>query len=63
LDSGIPDDDHVVVHLLELLLGHLERVRWRVEFVGLEALIAEPDLKRLIVGLLGTAPSATRQFH
>jgi len=56
----IPDDHHVVVHLLQLLLGHLEGVGWWVEFVGLEALIAEPDLERLIFGLVGTAASVNK---
>jgi len=59
---GIPDDDHVVVHLLQLLLGNLERVRGGVELVGLEALIAEPDVERLFVGLTGAPPLVTRQF-
>ena len=59
---GIPDDDHVVVHLLQLLLGNLERVRGGVELVGLEALIAEPDGERLVIGLTGAPWLVTRQF-
>jgi hypothetical protein len=49
--STAPNCYHVVVHLLQLLLGHLQGVRRRVELVCLEALIAEGDLERLIIGL------------
>lgn len=59
---GIPDNDHVVVHLLQLLLGNLKGVRRGVELVGLEALIAEPDGEGLIIGLAGAPWSVTRQF-
>jgi hypothetical protein len=47
----IPDHDHVVVHLLELLLGHLQGVRRGIELIGLEAFVAEPDGEGLILGL------------
>lgn len=50
-DISVPDGDHVVVHLLQLLLGNIDSVRGRVELVGLEALVAEGDLEVLIVGL------------
>jgi hypothetical protein len=45
----VPHGDHVVVHLLELLLGGLEGVRGRVELVGLETLIGETDSERLVL--------------
>jgi hypothetical protein len=41
--------DHVVVHLLQLLLCGVEGERGRVELVGLEALFGELDLKVLVV--------------
>lgn len=47
----VPDGDHVVVHLLQLLLGYLDGVRRGVQLVGLEALITEGDLERLVLGL------------
>lgn len=37
--------DHVVVHLLQLLLGGLEGEGGRVEHVGLEALVGQLDLE------------------
>lgn len=44
-------DNHVLIELFQVLLGHIEGV-WRgVELVGLEALVAESDLKWLIFGL------------
>jgi hypothetical protein len=48
----VPHRDHVVVHLLELLLGGLESVRGWVELVSLEALIGETDSEQLIILLL-----------
>ena len=51
----IPHSDHVVVHLLELLLGHLQGVRRRVDLVSLEALIRETDSERLVLILLERA--------
>jgi hypothetical protein len=45
--------DHVVVHLLQLLLGCVKGERGRVELVGLEALVGELDLKGLVVLLWG----------
>jgi hypothetical protein len=49
LGASVPDGDHVVVHLLQLGLGRIERVGRRVELVRLKALIREADLKGLIV--------------
>ena len=54
-----PDGDHVTVHLLELLLCRLQRVRWRVELVRLEALVAQIDGKWLIVRLVGVSTFQT----
>ena len=48
----LPDDNHVAVHLLKSLLGHLEAVARGIELVGLEGLVAEADVKRLIVRLV-----------
>jgi hypothetical protein len=45
----VPHRDHVVVHLLELLLGGLEGVGRRVQLVGLEALIGKTDSERLVI--------------
>lgn len=53
----IPDRDHVVVHLLQLLLGGLQSVRRRVELVGLEALVGEADGERLVILLRITIAS------
>lgn len=50
----VPDEDHVAVHVLELLLGDLEGVRRRVQLVRLETLVAQVDLEGLIVGLRGS---------
>lgn len=50
--SCIPYRDHVVVNLLQFLLGGLHGV-WRgVELVGLEALIREANCERLIILLM-----------
>jgi hypothetical protein len=49
LRFSIPDSDHVVVHLLQLLLGDIHCVRRRVEFVCLEGLVREADLEGLVV--------------
>jgi hypothetical protein len=47
----LPYGDHVVVHLLQLLLGDIERV-WRgVELVCLEGLVRETDLEGLVIRL------------
>lgn len=47
----IPGQHHVVVHLLQLLLGDLEGV-WRgVELVGLEALVTQGDGEGLVFGI------------
>ena len=48
---AVPDCYHVVVHLLELLLGGVERVGGRVELIGFEALVGEPDLEGLFIFL------------
>lgn len=48
----VPHRDHVVVHLLELLLGGLESVRGWVELISLEALIGETDSEQLVILLL-----------
>lgn len=48
---AVPDGNHIVVHLLELPLGHLDGVRRGVQLVGLEALIAKGDGKGLVLGL------------
>lgn len=45
----VPHGDHVVVHLLQLGLGGVERVRGRVKFVCLEALVGEADLEGLVI--------------
>jgi hypothetical protein len=49
--SVVPHSNHVVVHLLQLLLGHLQGVRRRVDLISLEALIGEADGKRLVLFL------------
>jgi hypothetical protein len=58
-DLNIPDDDHVAVHLLQLLLGDLEGIWWRVQLVCLEALIVELDLEWLFVGLSNINPDVS----
>jgi hypothetical protein len=50
--GSVPDRDHVVVHLLELLLGGLQSVWGRVELVGLEALVRETDGEWLVILLM-----------
>jgi hypothetical protein len=45
----LPYGDHIVVHLLQLLLGHIERVWRRVELVCLKGLVGETDLKGLVI--------------
>jgi hypothetical protein len=47
----LPYGDHVVVHLLQLLLGDIERVWRRVELVCLKGLVGETDLEGLVIGL------------
>lgn len=51
VSSHIPHCHHVVVHLLQLLLGGLEGVRRGVQLVGLESLIVEADLEGLVIFL------------
>jgi hypothetical protein len=46
---SIPYSDHVVVHLLQLLLGDIHCVWRRVELVGLEGLVGEADLEGLVI--------------
>jgi hypothetical protein len=48
----VPYGDHVVVHLLQLLLGDVHCVWRRVELVCLEGLVGEADLERLVILLL-----------
>jgi len=47
----IPNGDHVVVHLLQLLLRSHQLVWGRVEFVCLETLIGELDWEWLLIVL------------
>lgn len=54
LEGDIPDCYHVVVHLLQLLLGGLQSVRRWVKLVGLEALVGESDCEGLIIFLQHT---------
>ena len=61
--DALPDDNHVVVHLLQLPLGHLHVVGGGVELVGLKALIAESDLEGLILGLVGNTQPASARTH
>ncbi len=42
---------HVVVHPPEFLLGGLEGIRRRIEFICFEALIGESDFKGLVIFL------------
>ena len=51
LYPNIPYSDHVVVHLLELILGRVESIWGRVELVGFEALIGKLDLEWLVIFL------------
>lgn len=46
-----PNRDHIFVHLLQLFLGSVEGVGRRIEVVGLEALVGELDLERLVIFL------------
>lgn len=58
LNCHIPDADHIVVHLLKLLLGHLNGIGRGVQLVSLEALVAQRHREGLIVGL-----GKSRQLH
>lgn len=49
--SELPYGNHVVVHPLQLFLGGVEGVWWRVELICLEALIGEPDFEGFIIFL------------
>jgi hypothetical protein len=49
MHGDVPHCDHVVVHLLELLLGGAEGVRGRVELVGFEALVREADVEGFVI--------------
>jgi hypothetical protein len=49
LQGDIPDCYHVVVHLLQLLLGRLQGVGGWVELVCLETLIRESDCEWLVI--------------
>ncbi len=49
--SKIPYGNHVVVHPLQLFLGGVEGIRWRVELICLEALIREPDFEGFVIFL------------
>jgi len=48
---GLPNLDHVRVHPSQLLFRRVECIWGRVEFVGFETLVREPDLERLIIFL------------
>jgi hypothetical protein len=48
-EACLPDSNHIVIHLLQLLLGGIECVRWRVEFIRLEALVRQSDLEWLVI--------------
>lgn len=47
--TWLPNLDHVRVHPSQLPFGGVEGIWGRVEFVGFEALVREPDLERLII--------------
>jgi hypothetical protein len=49
--GNLPDGHHVVVHLLQLLLGGVQGVGWWIELVGLERLVGEVDGEGLIIFL------------
>jgi hypothetical protein len=48
---SLPYGNHVVVHLLQLFLGDIERVRRRVELVCLKGLVGQTNLEGLVVVL------------
>jgi hypothetical protein len=54
----IPSGNHLVVHVLQLLLGGLEGIWWWIELVGLEGLVGKTDLEWLII-FLYAAPLAS----
>jgi hypothetical protein len=56
IDSGwigmtecVPHSNHIVVHLLQLLLGCLESVGGWVELISLEGLVGKLDIEWLVV--------------
>ena len=57
----IPHGDHVVVHLLQLLLGNFHCVWRRVELVRLKGLVGEADLEGLVI-LLQTVNYLSRGY-
>ena len=46
-----PYFDHIRIHVLQFSLGSVQGVGRRVQFVGFEALIGEPDFERLVIFL------------
>lgn len=59
----IPNRDHVVVDLLQFLLGGLQCIGRRVELVGLEALIGEPNGEVLVILLKSGVPYVSKTNH
>jgi hypothetical protein len=45
----VPHSNHIVVHLLQLLLGCLESVGGWVELISLEGLVGKLDIEWLVV--------------
>ena len=50
--SAVPYPDHIKVHLPQLGFSGLESIGRRIELIGLEALVGEPDFEGLVIFLL-----------
>jgi hypothetical protein len=58
---SLPNRDHIVVHLLQLLLCGLKGIGWRVELVGLEGFVGKGDREGLVIFLIPNV-SAIREI-
>ena len=47
----VPYHNHIVVQLLQFLLGHIDGVWRRIKFVRLKAFVGEPDLEVFVIFL------------
>jgi hypothetical protein len=59
----IPSGNHLVVHVLQLLLGGLEGIWWWIELVGLEGLVGKTDFEWLIIFLYAAPLASIASSH
>lgn len=58
----LPGENHVVIHLLQLLLGDIKGVRRWIQFICLEAFVGEVDSEMLVIFLQLTSSDKHMKF-